>query len=123
MYDGSKLATVGCTSAGEAIRTSPAPERKAEAPQSAAAPAIPRPPATTSTEPYRPLWLSAGRFGRAGMVSTGSRAMTVSGGRWRNLVLNRGRGPGKPGLTRAPGDQARDVAAVESRVDVHHDDV
>ena len=67
MYDGSKLATVGWTSAGQATRTSPAPDRKAETPQSAAAPAIPRPPATTSTVPYCPLLLSAGRFGRVGM--------------------------------------------------------
>ena len=31
MYDGSKLATVGWTSAGQATRTSPAPDRKADA--------------------------------------------------------------------------------------------
>ena len=61
MYDGSKLATIGWTSAAVATRTSPAPDRSAAAPHSAAAPAIPRLPASTSTVPYRPLWLSRGR--------------------------------------------------------------
>ena len=72
MYDGSKLATVGWTSAGVAILTSPAPDRSAAAPHRAAAPAMPREPAMTSTVPNSPLLLSRGRGGRLGMVSISS---------------------------------------------------
>src|SRR4051812_29563184 len=51
------------------MRTRPAPERNAAAPQSAAAPAIPRPPATASTVPNSPLLLSLGRGANLGTVS------------------------------------------------------
>src|SRR5262245_32286426 len=77
MYDGSKLATVGCTSAAVATRTSPAPDRSAAAPQSAAAPAIPRDPAMTSTWPNRPLWLSGGRGPSVGTASIASRVIFI----------------------------------------------
>ena len=78
MYDGSKLATVGWTSAGVAMRTRPAPDRSAPAPQRAAAPAIPRDPAMTSTCPNRPLWLSRGLGPRTGTASIASSVMFLS---------------------------------------------
>ena len=55
MYDGSYWATVGWTSPGDATRTRPDPDRRADAPTRPAAPAIPRPPAITRTWPYIPL--------------------------------------------------------------------
>src|SRR4051812_12396990 len=123
MYDGSKVATVGWTSAGLATRTRPAPDRTAAPPTRAAAPAIPRPPAITSTWPYIPLWLSTGRFGSVGNVVTRSSAMRSSArGRCRGLCRGRryaalGR---RAGLSRTPRDQAGDVPAIEARVDVDH---
>src|SRR5689334_20934395 len=113
MYDGSKLATVGWTSAGQATRTSPAPERRAAPPNRAAAPAIPRPPATASTLPKSPLWLSGCRLGRTGSDSTRSSDIAVPPGSGRL-----GRGP-PPRLAGASGDQAGDVPPLEARVDVH----
>ena len=77
MYDGSNWATVGWTSTGDATRTSPAPDRSADAPTRAAAPAIPRLPAMPRTWPYIPLWLSAGRLGRRGGISIRRRAMAA----------------------------------------------
>ncbi len=151
--DGSKLATAGWTSAGVATRTSPAPDRSADAPQSAAAPAMPREPAMTSTVPYRPLWLSRGAGPDSGSRRSvpvpssprprarerrGQMTAVVSFGRarWSEFTDDPCRpnrsstavtpGPRlgtQPGLAHPPRDQAGHVAAVEAGVDIHDHDV
>ena len=110
----------GCTSAGQATRTSPAPERSAAAPTKAAAPAMPRPPATTSTVPYMPLLLSAGRFGSVGNAVIRSSVMRLSA---RDPIGSPDLRPSQAGLSRPPRDQSRDVSALEAGVDIDGDHV
>ena len=66
--------------------------------------------------PYIPLWLSAGRFGRASgsVVDSFKRHERAPPQRIRGR-LHRGPAAAEPGLARPPRDQARDVAAVEAR--------
>ena len=56
MISGEYDAIAVIADSAEATVTSPAPERNAEIPAMAAAPVFPRPPATTSTWPYMPLF-------------------------------------------------------------------
>src|SRR4051812_43094066 len=118
MYDGSKLATVGWTSSGQATRTSPAPDLRAAAPTRAAAPAVPRPPASASTLPNSPLCPSFGRSFSRGSFSIRSIAMFELP--FRGGGIRPGGRRRHPGLAGPARDQAGDVPPIESRVDVDH---
>src|SRR4051812_21781170 len=74
--------------------TNPAPPRSAADAQRIAAPDMPRLPATTSTWPNMPLWLSAGRRDSTGRAVTISGGMDGLGPRGDRAVIRPGRRAG-----------------------------
>ena len=70
---GSMAAWIDCRAPGQAMRTAPAPNSRADRAVRAAAPVSPADPPTTSTEPALHLWASRARSGTGASASSHTR--------------------------------------------------